>query len=179
MWFSVVCFWCQSFGDVFTLCMFIVLLVRFELLSGHLCGNSCPLGWPFLLIVFCLFVIFCYFPILVLRAGFAFWLFQFLFFAFSLLLLAHLSRRLTRWAYSIPVDAASVRPSVRASVCSHFQTWISLRPEGQSQSNFIWSIIGVRDKTASGFGPGQVGTLVSLATDSSHRVIMGKILLAL
>ena len=29
----------------------------FGLLSDHLCGNSCPLGWPFVLIVFCLFVI--------------------------------------------------------------------------------------------------------------------------
>ena len=27
------------------------------LLSDHLLGNSCPLGWPFVLIVFCLFVI--------------------------------------------------------------------------------------------------------------------------
>ena len=25
-------------------------------------GNSCPLGWPFVIIVFCLFVIFGYFP---------------------------------------------------------------------------------------------------------------------
>ena len=30
----------------------------FVLLSDHLCGNSCLLGWPFVLIVFCLFVIF-------------------------------------------------------------------------------------------------------------------------
>ena len=29
------------------------------------------------------------------------------------------------------------------------------------------------------FGPDRIGTLVSMATDSSHRVIMGKILLAL
>ena len=34
----------------------------FGLLSGHLLGNSCPLGWPFVFIVFCLFVIFTYFP---------------------------------------------------------------------------------------------------------------------
>ena len=32
------------------------------LLSGNLLGNSCPLGWPSVLIVFCLFVIFIYFP---------------------------------------------------------------------------------------------------------------------
>ena len=29
---------------------------------GHLLGNSCPLGKQFFLIVFCLFVIFIYFP---------------------------------------------------------------------------------------------------------------------
>ena len=28
-----------------------------SLLSGHLLGNICPLGWPFVLIVFRLFVI--------------------------------------------------------------------------------------------------------------------------
>ena len=31
-------------------------------------------------------------------------------------------------------------------------------------------------KAALGFGPNQIGTLVSMATDSSHRVIMGKML---
>ena len=33
------------------------------LLSGHLLENSCPLGEQFVLIVFCLFVIFIYFPL--------------------------------------------------------------------------------------------------------------------
>ena len=33
------------------------------LLSGHLLGNSCPLGEQFVVIVFCLFVIFIYFPL--------------------------------------------------------------------------------------------------------------------
>ena len=47
----------------FTLCLFIILLVQFELLSGHLLGNGCPLGQQFVLIVFCLFVIFIYFPL--------------------------------------------------------------------------------------------------------------------
>ena len=37
---------------------------------------------------------------------------------------------------------SSRRPSVR----SHFQTLISLRPEGRSQSNFIWSVIGVGER---------------------------------
>ena len=43
--------------------LFIILLVRFGLLSGHLLGISCQLGWPSVLIVFCLFVIFTYFPV--------------------------------------------------------------------------------------------------------------------
>ena len=43
---------------MFTLCVFIILLVRFGLLSGYLLGNSCPLGWSCVLIVFCLFVFF-------------------------------------------------------------------------------------------------------------------------
>ena len=32
---------------------------------------------------------------------------------------------------------------------------------------------------ALGFGPDRIGTLVSMATDSSHRVIMGNMLLTL
>ena len=50
------------------LCLFIILLARFWLMCGHLLGNSCALGWPFVLIVFCLFL-FYLFPILVLRAS--------------------------------------------------------------------------------------------------------------
>ena len=33
-----------------------------------------------------------------------------------------------------------------------------------------------RGKAAVGFGPDRIGTLVSMATDSSHRAIMGKML---
>ena len=75
-----------EFRCFFTLCLINILLVRFGLLSGHLLGNSCPLCWISVLIVFCLFVIFIYFPFLVLRAGFGFGLIQFLFIAFLLLL---------------------------------------------------------------------------------------------
>ena len=56
--------------------------------------------------------------------------------------LAHLSWRLTRWAYSIPmVCHPSISPSVRHR--PHFQTWISLKPVGQPWSNFMCSITGV------------------------------------
>ena len=47
----------SEFRRCFTLSIFIILLVRFGLLSDHLLGNSCPLGWSFVLIIFCLFVI--------------------------------------------------------------------------------------------------------------------------
>ena len=57
-------------------------------------------------------------------------------------LLAHLSRRLTRWAYRMRLEPAAVRPCVRP----HFQTWISPRPAGRLQPNFIWSIIGVGER---------------------------------
>ena len=54
-------------------------------------------------------------------------------------LLAHLSRRLTRWADKIGLEPESVCPSVRYLI----QTWISLRPGVWLQPNFIWSIIRV------------------------------------
>ena len=34
----------SEYRRCFTLCLFIILLVQFGLLSGHLLGNSCPLG---------------------------------------------------------------------------------------------------------------------------------------
>ena len=44
LWFSVTCFWCQSFGDVSHYMCVHIILVRFGLLIGHLLGNSCSLG---------------------------------------------------------------------------------------------------------------------------------------
>ena len=41
---------------IFHLMFVLILLVWFGLLRGHLLGNSCPLGWPYVFIVFCLFV---------------------------------------------------------------------------------------------------------------------------
>ena len=67
LWFSVACFGVKI--SVMFHLMFVyayILLVRFWLLSGHLLGNSCALGWSFVLIVFCLFV---FFSILVLKAS--------------------------------------------------------------------------------------------------------------
>ena len=63
--------------------------------------------------------------------------------AYSELFLAHLSRRLTRWAYSIPMVR---RPYVIVRRRPHFQTWISLKPFGQPWSNIICSITGVGER---------------------------------
>ena len=51
----------------FTLCLFIIILVQFGLLCGHLLGNGCPLGHCILSV--CNINLF---PVLVLGAGFAF-----------------------------------------------------------------------------------------------------------
>ena len=59
---SVVCFGVRVSVMFHLMFFIIILLVRFGLLSGHRLGNSCPLGWPYVIIVFCLFVIFIYFP---------------------------------------------------------------------------------------------------------------------
>ena len=86
--------------------------------------------------------------------------------------LAHLSRRLTRWAYSIamvrrpsvvvrrrPSSSVGVRRRPSSSVVvrrPHFQTWISLEPAGQSWSNFMCSITGVGERLHNVLG--QIGS---------------------
>ena len=75
--------------------------------------------------------------------------------------LAHLSRRLTRWAYRMGLKPASVR----ASTISNMNI-----SETSNQILHHWG----GGKAALGFGADQIRTLVSMATDSSHRVIMGK-----
>ena len=66
--------------------------------------------------------------------------------------------------------------SVRVSVCKHFQTCISPQPKRPITTKFYLKQHLAEGKAASGFCPDQIRTLVSMATDSSHRVIMGKIL---
>ena len=71
------------------------------------------------------------------------------------------------------LEPASVRPSFRAFTFSNINI-----------SESSWPIIikfhlkhhWVLGLAAFGFGPDQIRTLVSMATDSSHRVIMVKIL---
>ena len=70
MW-SVSCFGVRA-SVMFPLCLFVILLVQFGLLSDHLLGNSCPLGKQFVLIVLCLFVMLIYFPFLFSERDLAF-----------------------------------------------------------------------------------------------------------
>ena len=79
------------------------------------------------------------------------------------------------------VYQSSRRPfsCVRACVCPHFKTLISLRPVDRLQPNFFLKHHWGGGKAALCFEQDRIETQVSMATDSSHRVIMGKILLAL
>ena len=69
-----------------------------------------------------------------------------------------------------------MRPSVRPLTLSNMN--ISATSRSIATKFYLKHHLG-RGKAESGFWPGRIGTLVSMATDSSHTVIMGKILLAL
>ena len=67
---------------------------------------------------------------------------------------------------------------MRTSVCPCVHTfkyeYLLDQPADRNQISSVASLGG--GLTALGFGPDRIRTLVSMATDSSHRVIMGKIL---
>ena len=69
------------------------------------------------------------------------------------------------------LEPASVRASVRASTLSNMNISETSRP---ISTKFYLKHHWGGGKAALGFGADQVRTLVSMATDSSHRVIMGK-----
>ena len=78
------------------------------------------------------------------------------------------------------VYQSSRRPSVRACVRAFTLLNINIsETSGPIATKFYQKHHWGGGKAASGFWPNWIGTLVSMATDSSHRVIMGKILLAL
>ena len=85
--------------------------------------------------------------------------------------LAHLSRRLTRWAYRIGLEPASVCVCVCPLTISNMN--IS-KTRGPIATKFYLKHHWGGGKPALGFGPGRIRTLVSMATGSSHRVILGK-----
>ena len=68
--------------------------------------------------------------------------------------------------------------SVRASVCASVRQWLTLPNMNISETSrpiatkFYLKYHWVGGKDALGFGLDRIRTLVSMATDSSHRVIM-------
>ena len=73
------------------------------------------------------------------------------------------------------------RSSRRVSVCLAVCMWTFSNSNisatsGPIVTKFYLNHHWVGGKAALGFGPDRIGTLVSMATDSSHRVIMGKML---
>ena len=67
------------------------------------------------------------------------------------------------------LEPASVRPCIR--LCVHTFKHETSRPI--TTKFYLKHHLG-GGKTALGFGADQIRTLVSMATDSSHRLIMGK-----
>ena len=93
-------------------------------------------------------------------------------FIFEVPILAHVSRRLMG---ELIVYRSSRRQSVRPCVRSHFQTYVYISKTSKpNATKFYLKHHWVEVKAASGFGPDRIRTLVSMATYSSHRVIMGK-----
>ena len=70
-----------------------------------------------------------------------------------------------------PSMRPSVRPSVRALTLSNMNISATSRPIGMK---FYLKHHWGGGKASVGFDPDWIRTLVSMATDSSHRVIMGK-----
>ena len=82
------------------------------------------------------------------------------------------------------VYQSSRRPSVRPSVrlCVRPSTLLNINiseTSGPIATKFYLKHHWGGGKAALCFGPDRIGTLVSMATDSSHRVIVGKISLEL
>ena len=90
---------------------------------------------------------------------------------------AHLSQRLR--GELIVYQSSGVRPSVRASVCACVRLF-TLSNMNISETNGLIATKFYQEHhwggglTALGFGPDRIRTLVSMATESSHRVIMEK-----
>ena len=72
--------------------------------------------------------------------------------------------------------SACVRLCVRVLTVSNMNISAT---SGQIATKFYLKHHWGGGKAASAFWPDRIGSLVSMATDSSHRVIMGEILLAL
>ena len=79
-----------------------------------------------------------------------------------------------------PGELIEYQSSWRLCVCVSTLTNMNISVTRWSiETKFCLKHHWVGGKHALGFGPDRIGTLVSMATDSSHRVIMGKMLSAL
>ena len=75
------------------------------------------------------------------------------------------------------LDPASVHPSISQSVCAFTLLIMNISETScPIKIKFHLEQYWGEGLTALGFGQDRIRTLVSMATDSSHRVIMGKIL---
>ena len=73
------------------------------------------------------------------------------------------------------VYRSSWRPSVRVSVRPHFHIYIFIyKTSRPNATKFYLKHHWGEGKAALGFGLDRIMTLVSMATDSSHRVIIGE-----
>ena len=100
--------------------------------------------------------------------------FSFVLFSFFPTFSAHLSQRLKG---ELIVYRSIRRPSVRACVRAlTFSNSNISATSGPIVTKFYLKHHWGGGLIALGFGPGRIGTLVSMATNSSHRVIMGKML---
>ena len=87
-------------------------------------------------------------------------------------LLAHLSRRLMG---ELIVYRSSRRPSIRLYVCVFTLSNMNISETNGSIANkFYLKHHSVGGNASLGFGPDRIRTLFSMATESSHRVIMEK-----
>ena len=79
----------------------------------------------------------------------------------------------SQWAHSMGLEPASVRTCVRPSTLWNMnisETSCTIKIKFHLEHHLGGGL------TVLGFGQDRIRTLVSMATDSSHRVIMGKIL---
>ena len=92
--------------------------------------------------------------------------------AVDLSFLAHLSRRLRGELIVYRLSRRpSVRPCVRAFTLSNMNISVTI---GSIATKYYLKHYWGGGLAALGFGPDPIRTLVSMATESSHRVIMGK-----
>ena len=96
------------------------------------------------------------------------WMVSYSYYKFQLFIISSSEPKARKVSLSYTNGPPSVRRRPR------FWTWISLRPVGQSWSNFMCSITGVGETLHKVLGAYWIKTLVFMATESAHWLIKGK-----